>query len=76
LDDTEGIVEMPTATIEGPRIEDVDTKRILVEEVTDALEKAYELPRRAYVVLIKENPPENVGVGGQLILDRKRPDTE
>ena len=67
---------MPIATIEGPRIEDVDTKRVLVEEVTGALEKAYQLPRSAYVVLIKENPPENIGVGGGLILDRKKPDTE
>lgn len=67
---------MPIATIEGPKIEDVDRKRVLVEQITDALEKAYELPRRAHVVLIKENTPENIGVGSGLILDRKKPDTE
>lgn len=61
---------MPSVTIEGPRIEDAGVKRVLVKEVTDALEKAYRLPRQVYVVLIKENPPENVGVGGELIIDR------
>ena len=63
---------MPSATIEGPKIEDVEIKRVLVKEITDALEKAYRLPRQVYIVLIKENPPENVGSGGQLILDKKK----
>jgi len=63
---------MPSATIEGPKIEDVAIKRVLVKEITDALEKAYKLPRQVYVVLIKENPPENVGSGGRLILDKEK----
>lgn len=63
---------MPSVIIEGPNIDDIELKRVLVKEVTDALEKAYKLPREVYVVLIKENPPENVGVGGKLILDRKK----
>ena len=62
--------KMPNVTIDGPKIEDVGTKRVLVKEVTDALEKAYKLPREAYVVIIKENTPENVGVGGKLVIDR------
>lgn len=61
---------MPDAKINGPVIKDVETKRVLVREITDALEKAYKLPREVYVVLIKENQPENVGVGGELIIDR------
>lgn len=61
---------MPTVTIDGPRIDDVEIKRTLVKDITDALEKAYRIPREAYVVVIKENPPENVGVGGGLIIDR------
>ena len=61
---------MPIATIEGPPIKDVETKRVLVKEITGALEKAYKLPRQAFVVLIKENPPENVGSGGSLIIDK------
>jgi phenylpyruvate tautomerase PptA (4-oxalocrotonate tautomerase family) len=27
------------------------------------------------VVIIKENPPENVGLAGKLLADRQRPDT-
>ncbi len=61
---------MPNVTIDGPKIQDIEVKRELVKEVTDALEKAYKLPREVYVVTIKENLPENVGVGGKLILDR------
>lgn len=61
---------MPNVTIEGPKIEDIEIKRVLVKEITDALEKAYKIPREAYVVVIKENPPENVEVGGKLIIDR------
>lgn len=61
---------MPNVTIEGPKIDDVEIKRELVKEITDALEKAYKIPREAYVIVIKENAPENVGVGGKLIIDR------
>ena len=67
---------MPSAIIEGPGIEDVDVKRVLVREITDALEKAYKIPRKVYVVLIKENDPQNVGVGGSLILDSKKGPTQ
>jgi len=62
---------MPNISIEGPRIEDVDKKRILVQEMTDAASRAYGLPQEAIVVLIKENSPENVGVAGKLIIDRE-----
>jgi len=61
---------MPNISIEGPILEDVDKKRILVQELTDAATKAYGLPRETIVVLIKENSPENVGVAGKLIIDR------
>jgi 4-oxalocrotonate tautomerase len=61
---------MPNITIEGPHIKDLDKKRTLVSEVTDAANKAFGLPKETIVVLIKENSPENVGVGGKLIIDR------
>jgi 4-oxalocrotonate tautomerase len=63
---------MPNAYIDGPKIADLEAKRALVKEVTDAMEKAYKFPRQAYVVTITENPPENVGVGGVLIADRQK----
>lgn len=63
---------MPNVTIDGPKINDVEIKRTLVKEITDALEKAYKIPREAYIVLIRENKAENVGVGGTLIIDRRK----
>lgn len=63
---------MPNAEIAGPKIESVETKRALVKEVTDAMEKAYKFPRPSYVVTIIETPAENVGVGGVLIVDRQK----
>lgn len=60
---------MPTITIEGPPIE-VEKKRELVKKVTDIAVDIYKIEH--ITVLIKENPPENVGVNGQLLLDRKK----
>jgi 4-oxalocrotonate tautomerase len=62
--------KMPNAVIDGSIIEDIEVKRVLVKEITDALEKAYKFPRQAYVVTIKENKKENVGVGGELVIDK------
>jgi 4-oxalocrotonate tautomerase len=63
---------MPNITVEGPPLKDIEVKRELVREMTNAAEKAFKLPREVIVVVIKENAPENVGVGGQLIVDRHR----
>jgi 4-oxalocrotonate tautomerase family enzyme len=60
---------MPNVYIDGGKLE-TDVKRVLAREVTDALEKAYKFPRQSYVVIITENPPENVSVGGKLLADR------
>ena len=61
---------MPNITVDGPVIQDVEKKRVLVREMTDAAEKAFGLPRQTIVVIIKENKPENVGVGGVLVSER------
>ncbi|WP_303723062.1 4-oxalocrotonate tautomerase DmpI [Malonomonas rubra] len=60
---------MPQVNIEGPAI-DLETKRTLAEELTAAACKAYSLPKETIVVIFKENKPENLSVGGQLICDR------
>ncbi len=62
---------MPNVTIDGPRIEDVEKKRELVKTVTDAAVKAYDMPAANIVVVIKENSPDNVAVGGTLVIDFK-----
>jgi len=61
---------MPTITVEGPHIKDLDKKRKLVKELTESASEAYGLTKEKIIVLIKENPPENVGVGGQLLIDK------
>ena len=63
---------MPNITVEGPSIKDIEIKRALAKEMTEAAAKAYKLPAQYIVVVIKENSPENVAVAGQLIADRKR----
>jgi len=61
---------MPNITFDGPRIADLAKKRELIRSVTDAAVKAYGLPKQAMVVVLKENLPENVGIGGELLADR------
>jgi 4-oxalocrotonate tautomerase len=63
---------MPIISVEGPAIADLEKKRNFVKALTDAAEQAFGIPRDAYVVLLKENTPENVAVGGELIVDRHR----
>ncbi len=63
---------MPNITFEGPRLEDLTKKRELIKTVTDAAVKAYGLSKEAMVIVIKENNPENVGIGGELLVDRAK----
>ena len=61
---------MPTITVEGPPIEELERKRQLVKDITEAAVKTFGLSKEVIVVVIKENTPDNVSVGGQLIIDR------
>lgn len=58
---------MPIITVEGPKLE-VEQKRQLAKKLTDAAVEVYKI--EDIIVLIKENSPENVGLRGQLIVDR------
>lgn len=60
---------MPTITVEGPQLE-VDKKRTLVKKLTQAAVEVYNIEH--IIVLIKENPPENVGLSGELLADRRK----
>ncbi len=60
---------MPTIMVEGPPI-DVERKRRLVKGLTAVAVEVYGI--KHITVLIRENPPENVGVSGQLLADRKK----
>ncbi len=60
---------MPTIMVEGPPIS-IEQKRQLVKKLTEAAVEAYRIEH--ITVLIRENPPENVGVSGQLLADRRK----
>lgn len=65
---------MPTITVEGPILTDVDRKRDLARRLTEVAVDVYGI--KHVTVLIKENPPENVAAGGVLIADLHKPPRE
>lgn len=62
---------MPTITVEGPPIE-LDKKRKLADGMAEVAANVYGLAKEHMIVLIRENPPENVGIGGELLVDRRK----
>ena len=60
---------MPTVTVEGPPMS-IEKKRQLVRGLYDEAVAVYGIEH--ITVVIKENPPENVGVRGELLVDRKK----
>ena len=63
---------MPHIAIDGPVLKDVEKKRKLIQDITKAATEAYGIPKEAMVIVIKENSSENVGVGGELLADKRR----
>jgi len=61
---------MPIINLDGPPIRDLDVRRKLVSEMTAAAAKAYAMSPETIIILIRENTPEQVAVGGTLIVDR------
>lgn len=49
-----------------------EKKAQLVKEVTESTSRITGLPENAIFVFIKENEPENVGVGGVLLPDMNK----
>ncbi len=61
---------MPVITFDGGKLSK-DQKAALVEQMTEAAHTITGIPKQAFVVLIRENDRENIGVGGELLADRK-----
>ena len=61
---------MPIIRVDGPKVKELDKKREFVKSVTEAATTLYGMPEQAIVVLLQETSPDNVGVGGKLIIDR------
>ena len=62
---------MPTMIIEGPRIS-LTRKRSLVRKLTAVVASAYDWPLENIVVILHENPDQNVARGGRLLIDGGR----
>lgn len=62
---------MPIITAEGPPIRDLDKKRDFARRLTQAAAEVYDLPAETIIILFKDNTPDNVSVGGVLLVDRK-----
>nr|WP_320147682.1 4-oxalocrotonate tautomerase DmpI [uncultured Anaeromusa sp.] len=62
---------MPVITVEGATM-NVEQKRKLAEVLTREAAEIMSVPEAAFIVLLKENSMENIGVGGTLLADRKK----
>ncbi|MDW7730213.1 MAG: 4-oxalocrotonate tautomerase DmpI [Bacillota bacterium] len=62
---------MPTIFFYGPELE-TDKKRDLIRSFTEAASAATGIDKSAFVVYLRESSPEQVGVGGELLADRRK----
>lgn len=62
---------MPSITFEAVKMSR-ENKARLVKEVTRIASKTTGLPESSFYVFIKENEPDNVGVGGILFSELKK----
>jgi 4-oxalocrotonate tautomerase len=60
---------MPVITVEGSKLTK-EQKRELVKSLTKSASTITNVPEQAYVVLIKENDKDNIGVGGTLLSEK------
>lgn len=60
---------MPVITIEGSKLSR-EQKNKLVKELTTSAANIMNAPEQAFIVLVKENEKENIGIAGRLLADR------
>jgi 4-oxalocrotonate tautomerase family enzyme len=61
---------MPNVYVEGPPL-GLEQKREMSMAMTDIAAKAYGTSVQAIVVVVRENPPENVCVAGRMVCDER-----
>lgn len=59
---------MPIITVEAGKM-DKGKKAQMVKELTETASKILDIPIDAFTVSLKENDPDNIGVGGRLLSD-------
>ncbi|MGD0110546.1 MAG: 4-oxalocrotonate tautomerase DmpI [Armatimonadota bacterium] len=60
---------MPVITFDGGKL-NREQKAALVEQFTETAHKVTGIRKEAFVMIIRENERENIGVGGGLLADR------
>lgn len=60
---------MPVITLEAASL-NKDQKKQLVEEFTESAARIMNMPKASFYVFLKENLPDNVGVGGVLLSEK------
>ncbi|WKY44609.1 4-oxalocrotonate tautomerase DmpI [Eubacteriaceae bacterium ES2] len=60
---------MPVITLEAGKLNEKQKKQ-LVEEFTKTASTVMQVPEAAFIVLLKENEADNIGVGGKLLSQR------
>ena len=61
---------MPTIFFYGPKL-DKEKSRTIIKSFTETASQATGINKSAFVVYLRESSHENVGVGGELLEDRK-----
>lgn len=60
---------MPVIKLEAGRLSK-EQKNQLIKEFTDSASKITKIPKEAFVVILKENDADNIGVGGKALSER------
>lgn len=63
---------MPVITLEAASLTR-EQKKQLVDELTESAARIMNMPKDVFYVFLKESPLDNIGVGGILLSDKKRP---
>jgi 4-oxalocrotonate tautomerase len=62
---------MPTIFFYGPKM-DKEKKKEMIKSFTETASSLTGIDRSAFVVYLQESNPENVGVGGILLEERRK----
>ena len=62
---------MPTIFFYGPELER-EKKKELIRSFTEAASKATGIDQSAFMVHLRKSTPEEVGVGGELLAERRK----
>lgn len=60
-----GVDNMPVVTVEASKNLSKETKKEMIENVSQVVADAYGLPIQTITMIIRENIPENIGVAGK-----------